>query len=65
MADTERPNRQSNMEKAEGDRRPPEGQPEQERTAGRGSTVSNSGLSDARDDDPVMPSDDATLDTKI
>jgi hypothetical protein len=36
-----------------------------ERTADEQSTVRNSGLASGTDDDPVMPADDATLNTKI
>jgi hypothetical protein len=36
-----------------------------ERTAGEQSTVRNGGLASGTDDDPVMPADDATLNTKI
>ena len=36
-----------------------------ERTADEQSTVRNGGLSAGVDDDPVMPSDDSTVNTKI
>jgi hypothetical protein len=36
-----------------------------ERTAGEQSTVRNGGLGSEPTEDPVMPSDDATLNTKI
>jgi hypothetical protein len=38
---------------------------DEERTADEQSTVRNGGLSSGVDDDPVMPSDDSTLNTKI
>ena len=81
MADNERPNRSSNMEKAEGDR---EGSParEQEQLVNRhpdgadptrndtertsdNSTVDNGGIGSGREENRVLPSDDSTLRTEI
>jgi hypothetical protein len=85
MADYERPNRSSNMEKAEGDRSDsPARNPAQdeeplvdrhprnqdptrldiERTSDN-STVDNGGVAGGRDENPVMPDDEATLRTEI
>jgi|1185.fasta_scaffold88484_2 hypothetical protein len=80
MPDTERPNRSSNMEKAEGDRETSAQNQEQlverhphhrdptrldeERTSDN-STVENGDLSRGSERNPSLPSDDATLRTEI
>ena len=81
MTDNERPNRSSNMEKAEGDRgtgdarnqeqlvdrHPNHADPtrlDTERTSDN-STVDNGGIASGREENRVLPSDDATLRTEI
>ena len=81
MADTERPNRSSNMEKAEGDRDWSPAQ-DQEQIVNRhpnssdptkndtertsdNSTVDNGGIASGSEENRVLPSDDSTLRTEI